>query len=193
MSRRQFLIALPAALLFLPSRALPADYREWHLTFWNQPRRLRFRRLIKGRYEYVDETYWSNGQYHELAYHRLCWLMRDVEANVAQTMDTRLLDLLFAFSWYVGQYGYHNIDFLSGLRTEATSALIEGAVKQGFHGKAKAADMRVPGLSSTMSGQIVRWFNVGGVGFYPDQNFFHTDTGPVRQWTTRKIGVPKNR
>jgi uncharacterized protein YcbK (DUF882 family) len=56
------------------------------------------------------------------------------------------------------------------------------AAKDSLHIKGQAVDVRFDGLPLEEAHQIALDMQLGGVGYYPNQNFIHLDIGPVRTW-----------
>ena len=128
--------------------------------------------------DYMQEGVWVPG-----AYDQLCMLLRDVQANKAIQMDTRLIAILDWTQLYLRQYGYTSpIHILSGYRTAATNNRLENASRRSQHLVGKAVDIRVPGVSTEYLGKLFKWLSLGGVGVYGNTNFVHLDTGKVREW-----------
>ena len=75
---------------------------------------------------------------------------------------------------------------LSGYRSPATHAMLRrhnrGVAKDSYHLYGKAADIRMPGRSSSEIRRAAMSLQAGGVGYYPRSRFVHVDTGPVRTW-----------
>ena len=46
----------------------------------------------------------------------------------------------------------------------------------------KAIDIQVPGIDTVELRNAAVAMKAGGVGYYPEENFVHIDTGPVRYW-----------
>ena len=46
----------------------------------------------------------------------------------------------------------------------------------------KAIDLRLPGVALVDLRDAALSLQAGGVGFYPNDNFVHVDTGAVRSW-----------
>jgi uncharacterized protein YcbK (DUF882 family) len=133
--------------------------------------------------------YYHDAEYHVPGYIEACKILRDVHApkneQVVQ-MDIILLDLLFACQeWLRLNNILRPIRVLSGYRTIHTNAHTEGSAKNSMHMYGKAADIRIPGLPTDYLVQLGKWFQTGGIGWYPHSaggGFVHLDTGPVRQW-----------
>ncbi|HEV3484974.1 MAG TPA: DUF882 domain-containing protein, partial [Vicinamibacterales bacterium] len=57
-----------------------------------------------------------------------------------------------------------------------------GVASKSLHMVGKAIDIRVPGVKLDHVRGAARSLKLGGVGYYPDSNFVHVDTGRVRYW-----------
>jgi uncharacterized protein YcbK (DUF882 family) len=51
-----------------------------------------------------------------------------------------------------------------------------------LHIQGKAIDIRLPECSLSNLREAALSLKVGGVGYYPESNFVHIDTGRVRFW-----------
>jgi uncharacterized protein YcbK (DUF882 family) len=49
-----------------------------------------------------------------------------------------------------------------------------------------AADIRVPGRSSAEVAEFAGKIKGGGVGYYPDADFVHLDSGRARRWQYKR-------
>ena len=58
-----------------------------------------------------------------------------------------------------------------------------GAAKNSLHMDGRAIDIRIPGYDLRQLQRAALALGKGGVGYYPDSQFVHVDTGRVRQWT----------
>lgn len=173
--RRRFLQGLAgvAAASVLPAFGQSAD-------FWSLPRELWLYRPATR--EQVRAVYWADGQLVVDGYVQICKLLRDVRAGAAVQFDLVTLDIAR------GVYGWlraNGIDkpliINSGFRTVHTNAH-EGGVRNSFHTKAQALDLRIEGVSSESIGRFGQYLAGGGVGFYPSKGFTHLDRGRVRTW-----------
>jgi uncharacterized protein YcbK (DUF882 family) len=54
--------------------------------------------------------------------------------------------------------------------------------KHSYHTLGQAVDVRIPGVQLAHLRKAALNLKVGGVGYYPHDNFVHLDTGPVRSW-----------
>jgi uncharacterized protein YcbK (DUF882 family) len=145
-------------------------------------RALSFHNLHTG--ESLKTVYWSQGKYVSEALVDINYILRDHRTGEIESIDKRLLDLLYAIGKRLGTRNPFKI--ISGYRSPSTNAFLckisSGVAKGSLHQKGKAADIRVPGceLSSLRNTAIA--LKAGGVGFYPQSNFVHVDVGRVRYW-----------
>jgi uncharacterized protein YcbK (DUF882 family) len=51
-----------------------------------------------------------------------------------------------------------------------------------MHMDGKAIDIRMPGKNLAQLHKAAMSMKAGGVGYYPDSQFVHMDTGRVRYW-----------
>jgi uncharacterized protein YcbK (DUF882 family) len=57
-----------------------------------------------------------------------------------------------------------------------------GVAVNSLHMQGQAADISLPGRPLRKVHEMALAMELGGVGFYPDSNFVHVDTGRVRRW-----------
>lgn len=128
--------------------------------------------------EYMKYGRWVPG-----AYDKMCHMLRDVQAGVAQQMDVRLIAALDWLQQFLYMHGiYEPIQIVSGLRTEATNRKTPNAAKYSEHIYGRAADIKVEGITSRYLGELFKWLKIGGVGVYKHHNTIHIDVGRVRSW-----------
>ena len=110
--------------------------------------------------------------------------MRDFRTGDVRSMDPKLLDILASLQ--VRSRQQNPIEIFSGYRSPKTNAMLRktssGVAKKSYHMKGKAADLHIPGYSTSRLREIACDLGVGGVGYYPRSNFIHVDTGDVRTW-----------
>lgn len=193
MNRREFLAGIGSTALMAslpmnvlaalpgvsstPQIAVPADMRN----FWLAPREIWLARSATG--EEARVTYWKNGKLDIDGYIRACQMLRDVKANSAVQMDIGLLDLLRAIQGWLVYFNVNTpIIINSGYRTAKTNGSTEGAARDSYHMKGRAADITMPGIPTQYLFQLAKSFSAGGLGFYPSKSFVHVDTGRIRYW-----------
>ena len=129
----------------------------------------------------------ATGRYDRGALESLEWFFRDWRENVRVGMCVRLY---WALSAVLNEVGLNRgisgrIELLSGYRTPHTNAALPGAASDSMHMYGRAADIRLPGLSTGSLATMMEDLQVGGVGRYPGENFVHIDSGNLRVWTGR--------
>jgi uncharacterized protein YcbK (DUF882 family) len=167
--RRSFLkssVAVASAL------ALPAMARAAIAA--PHERSLRFYNTHTG--ETLRTLFWAEGQFNRL--------LRDHRNDKVAPIDPELLLLLDRVS---SQFSNHEvIHVISGYRSpESNRKLAEasgGVAKHSMHIEGKAIDVRIPGRDLARLHQAALALKGGGVGYYPDSQFVHMDTGRVRHW-----------
>jgi uncharacterized protein YcbK (DUF882 family) len=176
-SRRSILSSgIAASFLFLVDPAMAAHRiaPERHLHLYNPHSGERFR-----------DVYWSRGRYVRQAFHRVDRLMRDNYNGDMHAIDPALLDLLYALQMKT-EAGFRPIQVNSGYRSRETNEMLReegyGAVPDSMHLFGKAADIQIPGVRLDHLHRAAVSLRVGGVGYYPDMDFVHVDTGALRQW-----------
>lgn len=97
-------------------------------------------------------------------------------------MSIKLVELLDALEDHFGKRG---IILLSGYRTLELNRTLPGAAEHSLHMLGWAADIRIPGYSSTAIKKYALRLGAGGVGYYPSKGFTHIDVGRVRYWVVR--------
>jgi len=134
--------------------------------------------------ESLKTFYWSQGKYISEALVDINYILRDHRTREIESIDKRLLDLLYAIGKRLETKDPFKI--VSGYRSPSTNTLLRkrssGVAKGSLHQQGKAVDIRVPGceLSSLRNAAIA--LKGGGVGYYPSPNFVHIDVGRVRYW-----------
>lgn len=134
--------------------------------------------------EELTAIYWAEGRYIEAELRDINILLRDHRSGDVHSIDTDLLDLLFALQSAVG--GCKAYQVISGYRSPATNAALRkrssGVSKRSYHMQGKAIDIRLRGCDLKMLHKAALDLQAGGVGYYPDSEFIHVDVGPCRCW-----------
>jgi uncharacterized protein YcbK (DUF882 family) len=128
-------------------------------------------------------TYWMGGRYLKSGLSRLAMLLRDHRTGTTHVMDPILFDVVFQLTRLAGQ---SNVEVVSGYRSPQTNRMLRrtmrGVALHSYHTKGQAIDLRIPGVPLDDLWAMAVDIGKGGVGFYPDSNFVHVDTGPFRMW-----------
>ena len=107
---------------------------------------------------------------------------RDWRANEIFGMDLNLVAILSGIAKGAGSD--QEFGLISGYRSPATNAMLNGTAKRSLHMKGLAMDIRRSDLSTRELYNLARAQRAGGVGYYPKPHnkFVHVDTGNVRYW-----------
>jgi uncharacterized protein YcbK (DUF882 family) len=171
-------LGLPATPAPAPTLATPAVITRPAA----DARRLFLHNLHTG--DTVDAVYWEGGRYVEEALDRARFALRDWRNGQQHAMDEGLFDILHELSGRLETNRPFQI--ISGYRSPQTNAALHarshGVAEHSLHMKGMAADIRVEGVQLAHLRAAARDLGRGGVGFYPQSNFVHVDTGRVRQW-----------
>ena len=138
--------------------------------------------------ETLDVVYRVGNTYVPAALEKLNYFLRDHRTNDVSHYDVKEFDLLHSVMSKLGK-PEGVIDIVCGYRTPwsnnflRTRSSVTGVAKNSQHMQAKAIDIRVPGVTTTMLRDVALSLHGGGVGYYPVSQFVHVDVGPVRQWT----------
>jgi uncharacterized protein YcbK (DUF882 family) len=131
-----------------------------------------------------DGVYWRDGHYDRDALRRLDFVFRDLSAAETTPMDPRLFDVMAAVAQAVDSDEPFQV--ISGYRTPETNARNAGRSRRvstvSLHMSGMAADCRLPSRQSLQVARRAADLELGGVGLYRRDGFFHLDCGPVRRW-----------
>lgn len=134
--------------------------------------------------ESLRTIYWNQGKYIHEALADINYILRDHRTGEIESIDKRLLDLLYAIGKRLKTQ--NSFQIISGYRSSSTNAILRersgGVAKGSLHVQGKAVDIRVQGceLSSLRNTAIA--LKGGGVGYYARSNFVHVDVGRIRYW-----------
>ncbi len=178
LSRRRFVQGLGCSIatLALPSIATATVDKTY------QPRLLAFDNLHTG--EKLALTYFENGRYLSDALQEMNNLLRDHRSGDTFAMDPKLFDLLYAVKNRLGVNKPFQV--ISGYRSPISNSMLKkttsGVAQKSLHMLGKAIDIRIEGVNSGTIRNAAIAMRKGGVGYYPESNFVHLDTGRVRFW-----------
>jgi uncharacterized protein YcbK (DUF882 family) len=134
--------------------------------------------------ERLNAEYVQNGRYVQSALKAVSVLLRDHYNNKTHTIDPHLLDLAVALHRRVGSSAQFHV--VCGYRSPETNAMMHeessGVAVHSMHVEGKAIDLRLPGTRLGALRKNAVAMKMGGVGFYPEDDFVHIDTGQVRRW-----------
>jgi uncharacterized protein YcbK (DUF882 family) len=181
MRRRRFIsLAAAAALAPLPVAAVPAPPP---LTL----RRLRLHNAHTG--ETFAGAYRNDDGPIPLAFDELAVFLRDFHSGATTPIDVGVIDFL---AMVMDAVGAAEATILSAYRTHETNEMLArttfGVAENSQHLYGRALDIHLPSrLAEAMN--AARAMRRGGVGWYPQSNFIHLDSGPVRNWTLDQHGL----
>lgn len=152
---------------------------EWGLT----PRVLKLRNAHTQ--ETLQTMYWQRGDYDQNELSKMKRFMRDWRTGEEVTVDTKLLDMVWAVAQRTGTAPEFVV--LSGYRSPATNQMLidsghSGVARDSLHMQGRAMDITVPQIPLSVLRDAALDLAAGGVGYYPSSNFLHMDTGRFRTW-----------
>lgn len=170
-------LALAGAALPLarPAVALPFDSAR--------DRSLSFDHTHTG--EHLSLVYAVGRRYLPEALGSLNHFMRDHYSGEIGQMDPQLFDLLHRLRQTLGCDAPFEV--ISAYRCPQTNARLRntrdgGVAKRSLHMDGKAIDIRIAGIGLADLRDAALSLRLGGVGYYPQDQFVHVDTGRVRSW-----------
>jgi uncharacterized protein YcbK (DUF882 family) len=176
-SRRRFtgalgtLLAAPALML---SRHAPASAAP--------SRTLRFDHTHTG--EKLTVTYTAGDRYLPSAMLEINRFLRDFRTGDMHAIDPQLLDQLHMLATLTASPAPFEV--ISGYRSPATNSSLRarsgGVAAHSLHLDGRAIDIRLANVALADLREAALSLRAGGVGFYPESNFVHIDTGRVRRW-----------
>ena len=176
--RRRDALRLGAAAL-LGGFAQPAFARALGA---DAPRRAILHNLHTG--ETFDEVYYEGGRYVAQAMAQGMKVLRDWRTGEEKMIEPQLFDALHAINLRLETDRPFQI--ISGYRSPQTNSMLHakssGVASNSQHTLGKAVDVRLQGVDLRNLRLAALDVAAGGVGFYPQSNFVHVDTGRVRQW-----------
>ena len=133
--------------------------------------------------ERLTVTYFAEGSYLPEAIGDIERLLRDFRTGEIHAIDVNLLDTLHALAM---QCAGSTFEVISGYRSPATNAALqaatEGVASNSLHLTGRAVDVRMSGFETASLRAAALALLRGGVGYYPQSDFVHLDTGRVRSW-----------
>jgi uncharacterized protein YcbK (DUF882 family) len=134
--------------------------------------------------ECLDITYGYGKDYDVKALHQIDDFLSDFRTGEVFPIDRKLLDALWLIQKEMGYEG--TFEVISGYRSPATNNKLRkqsnGVAKRSLHMQGRAIDVRFPKVPTKYLQQCAIASECGGVGYYPESNFVHIDTGRVRAW-----------
>lgn len=134
--------------------------------------------------ESLNRVFWAEGQFVPDALQDINKVLRDHRNNAVAIIDPQLLLLLDQVNAKMGSS--NTLHIISGYRSPQSNALLgattTGVATHSMHMDGKAIDIRMPGRNLAQVRKAAMSLRGGGVGYYPDSQFVHMDTGRLRSW-----------
>ena len=132
-------------------------------------------------------VYYAGGAYVQESLDKIGYLLRDFRTDEVHAIDPALLDTLHALQSVCGSAAF---EVISGYRSPRTNEMLRrtgsgGVAERSLHLEGRAIDVRPTGCDTARLRTAAISLARGGVGYYPDSNFVHLDTGRVRSWGPR--------
>jgi uncharacterized protein YcbK (DUF882 family) len=179
-SRRFFLRAsLIATFAFLrPQHALARISAEKQLSG-----RLNLYNIHTG--EKINTTYRDqDGEYSSQSIKELSRLLRCHYTDQEHPIDIRTLEFLDLVKARLGCTS--EIHIICGYRSPLYNNYLlshgHHVARHSLHLEGRALDIRVPGTALSVLRHTALSLRVGGVGYYPSEDFVHIDSGAFRTW-----------
>lgn len=166
--------AAAAPVLAIPGRALAAAPRQLALAHTHT-------------HEAIDIVFAVGAHYEPAALRRLDHFLRDHYSGEVGHIDPALHELLHALRSTLGTSGGAPFQVISGYRSPATNTRLQatrggGVATRSLHMQGQAIDVRLPGVPLAELRDAALALALGGVGYYPREQFVHLDIGRVRRW-----------
>lgn len=134
--------------------------------------------------ESLSTTYWDQGDYVQDGLVQIDHHLRDFRTGDIKHIDRGLLDLLHDLLTVLK--ADEPLHVISGYRSPETNAMLarrsNKVARRSYHVRGMAIDIRLPNRYTTELRDAGLVLGRGGVGYYPESDFVHLDTGPVRRW-----------
>lgn len=130
-------------------------------------------------------TYFEKGRYLSDALAEINFLLRDYRTGDVHPIDPGLLDQLHDLKQMLGLSQPFGV--ICGYRSPLTNARLHaenaGVANNSFHIHGRAVDIRIERFDLRRIHNAAIAMHRGGVGYYPESNFIHLDTGTFRTWS----------
>ncbi len=147
------------------------------------PVELRFFHTRTGKH--VDVVYRRGDSYVPEGLAELESFLRDDRTGDERPFDPKLFDLLHDLALAVKKPDAE-FQVISAYRSPVTNDFLRrtrnGVASKSLHMAAQAIDVRIAGIACDVLRNAALALQRGGVGFYPELDFVHVDTGRVRRW-----------
>jgi uncharacterized protein YcbK (DUF882 family) len=132
----------------------------------------------------LSVVYFRSGEYLPDALREVNDYLKDFRNGEMHRIDPALLDVLFEIKQRTGTRVPFEV--ISAYRSPETNGMLRakstGVAEQSLHLRGQAIDVRLADVKLERLQQAALRLKRGGVGFYPESQFVHVDTGRVRYW-----------
>ena len=132
----------------------------------------------------LSVVYYENGAYVPSALNAIDDFLKDFRNGEQRHMDPALLDVLFDIKLKTRTRAPFQV--ISAYRSPDTNQMLRdttaGVAKDSMHLRGQAIDVRLADVPLDTLRAVALDVQRGGVGFYPESEFVHVDTGRVRRW-----------
>ncbi|MDD2464011.1 MAG: DUF882 domain-containing protein [Desulfobulbus sp.] len=129
-------------------------------------------------------TYATGNSYNPKALAKINSFLRDYQTGQIHQMDPKLLDILWVVQQEMGCKGSYKV--VSAFRSPQTNRKLRltksGVAGHSLHMQGQAIDISLPGAHLNQVRQCAIAMQTGGVGYYPQSDFVHLDSGMYRTW-----------
>lgn len=129
-------------------------------------------------------VYYKDGVYLPAALQNIDDFLKDFRTGARHDIDPALLDVLYDIKVKTGSHAPFEV--ISAYRSPQTNQLLRtttaGVAQNSMHLQGQAIDVRLGDVSLARLRDAALHLQRGGVGFYPESEFVHVDTGRVRHW-----------
>jgi uncharacterized protein YcbK (DUF882 family) len=166
-------IGYTAAVFALPAPVIGAVHAPRQLSLYHTHTRTE-----------LDIVYYDGDGYVPEALDRINLYLRDFRTRDTHPIDPGLLDILFETQTAIGTN--QRFEVISCYRSPATNEMLrrntDGVAKTSLHMQGRAIDVRLTDVRTGRLHRAALDLGRGGVGYYPQSDFIHLDTGNPRSW-----------
>lgn len=132
----------------------------------------------------LSVVYYKNGAYVPGALTAIDEFLKDFRNGEEHHIDPHLLDVLYDIKLKTRTHTPFKV--ISAYRSPETNLMLRdttvGVAKDSMHLRGQAIDVRLDDVPLDRLRSVALDLKKGGVGFYPESQFVHVDTGRVRFW-----------
>lgn len=132
----------------------------------------------------LSVVYYKDGVYLPTALQNIDDFLKDFRNGERHDIDPALLDVLYDIKVKTGSHAPFEV--ISAYRSPETNQMLRtttfGVAQNSMHIQGQAIDVRLRDVKLAQLRDVALHLKRGGVGFYPESEFVHVDTGRVRHW-----------